>query len=117
MSKSRETIETAYVLLDNTNLQKVRDGYDTRDLLSTIDELDELVRETRGEDGLRDMLLRLHAMAHTVVNGAPMAVSGGGHDSLPELATDVKMQLREAVLLFQKWIRRIEPLESPIPGD
>lgn len=116
MSKSRETIETAYGLLDNTNLQKVRDGYDTRDLLSTIDELDEFVRETRDDDGLRDMLLRLHAMAHTVVNGAPMAVSGG-NDSLPELATQVKMQLYEAVSMLQKWIRRIEPLESLIPGD
>jgi hypothetical protein len=115
MSKSRETIETAYGRLDSTNLQKVRDGYDTRDLLSTIDELDEFVRETRDDDGLRDILLRLHAMAHTVVNGAPMAVSGG-HDSLPELATDVKMQLSEAALLFQKWIRRVEPLESLTPG-
>lgn len=71
MSTSRETIDTAYGRVDSTNLQLIQDSYDTQALLSSIDELDDLIREVRGENGLRDMLLSLHAMAHTVVNGAP----------------------------------------------
>ena len=116
MSTSRETIDTAYGRVDSTNLQLIQDSYDTQTLLSTIDELDDVIREVRSEDGLRDMLLSLHAMAHTVVNGAPMAAPRG-HENLPELAGEVSMQLHETVALLQKWIRRIEPLESLMPDD
>lgn len=115
MSTPRAFVETPYGLLDSINFQQVQDGYDTRCLLSSIDELDELVCEVRGEDGLRDMLMRLHAMAHTVVNGAPMAVSGG-QDSLPELAMEVTVQLHQTVSLLKKWIQRIEPLVNLKPG-
>lgn len=114
MSKSRATVETAYGLLDSINLQKVQDGYDTLGLLRSIDELDELVGDARGEDGLRDILLRLHAMAHTLVNGAPMAISAV-QDGLAELATEVTMQLHQTVFLLQKWIRCIEPLANLAP--
>lgn len=116
MSKPMETIQTVHGRLDSVNLQKILDSYDTQGLLTAIDELDKLVNEVRGEGGLRDMLLRLHAMAHTVINGAPMAVSGD-QESLPELATEVAMQLHEAVSLLQQWTRRIEPLESLMAED
>ena len=116
MSTSRETIDTAYGRVDSTNLQLIQDSYDTQTLLSTIDELDGLIREVSRENGLRDMLLSLHAMAHTVVNRAPLAALGS-HDSLPELAGEVSMQLHETAALVQKWIRRIEPLENLAPDD
>jgi hypothetical protein len=41
---------------------------------------------------MRDMLLRLHGMAHTVINGASMSVPPG-EESLPELAFDVTAEL------------------------
>lgn len=116
MSTSRETIDTAYGRVDSTNLQKVRDSYDTQTLLSVVDELDDLARDARSEDGLRDMLLSLHTMAHTVINGAPM-VAPIGYATLPELAAEVSMQLHEAVSLLQKWIRCVEPLEGLKPVD
>jgi hypothetical protein len=116
MSTSPETIDTAYGRVDSTNLQLIQDSYDTKTLLSTIDELDGLIREVRGENGLRDMLLSLHTMTHTVVNGAPIAALGS-HDSLPELVGDVSMQLHETAALVQRWIRRIEPLENLVPDD
>ncbi len=116
MSTSRETIDTAYGRVDSTNLQLIQDSYDTQTLLSSIDELDDLIREIRSENGLRDMLLSLHAMAHTVVNGAPIAALSS-HANLAELAGEVSMQLHGTVALLQKWIRRVEPLEHLLPDD
>lgn len=114
MSMSRETVDTAYGRVDDTNLQKVRGCYDTHTLLSAVDELDGLVSDARSEDGLRDRLLSLHAMAHTVVNGASMVVPGG-NASLPESAAEVLMQLHDTVSILQKWIRWIEPLKDLRP--
>jgi hypothetical protein len=42
-----------------------------------VDQLDDMVDQLRSEDGLRDELLRLHGMAHTVINGAGISVPTG----------------------------------------
>ena len=49
-------------------MTQARESYDTAGVLRTIGELDELMTAARREDGLADMLLRLHSMAHTVIN-------------------------------------------------
>ncbi|MFJ4294222.1 Tn3 family transposase post-transcriptional regulator TnpC [Cupriavidus sp. NPDC089707] len=77
MNDSDETVETAYGRLDRAALRQAQDTYDTAILLRMVDELDALLADARAEDGLRDMLLRLHGMAHTVINGAGMTVATG----------------------------------------
>lgn len=54
-----------------------------------VDELDAMVVAVRDRDGLRESLLRLHAMARTVINGAGMSVAAN-RESLPELAGDLQ---------------------------
>ena len=76
-----------------------------------IDELDELVGKACEEDGLRDLLLRLHAMAHTVINGAAVAISADG-ETLPYLAQEVTIRLREAIGTLESWIRCVAPLKA-----
>jgi hypothetical protein len=75
MSKADQSVETAHGRLDRAALEQARDSYDTTALLRTLDEFAELMRQACAQDGLRDMLLRLHAMAHTVINGAEVSVS------------------------------------------
>ncbi|MGH8832225.1 MAG: Tn3 family transposase post-transcriptional regulator TnpC [Polaromonas sp.] len=111
MSKAERGVDTAYGRLDRAALEQARGSYDTVALLRMIDELDELVGKTCEEDGLRDLLLRLHAMAHTVINGAAVAISADG-ETLPDLAQEVTMQLHEAIGTLESWIRRIAPLKT-----
>lgn len=92
-------------------LDTARASYDTADLLRVIRELEDLMASVHREDGLAEMLLRLHAMAHAVINGAPMDVSTDG-DTLPDLAQDLTMVLNGAIARLRAWVKRIEPLEA-----
>jgi len=116
MSKSDSVIETAYGLLDRAALEQAQDSYDTTALLRTVDQLDRMLVEAREADGLRDTVMRLHGMAHTVINGAGMTVPTG-EDSLPELASDVVNDMRQMIQRLQGWIRQIEPLEELAPRN
>ena len=114
MSDSDDTVETAYGRLDRAALLQAQHTYDTTSLLRMVDDLDAMLGEARGEDGLRDMLLRLHGMAHTVINGAGMTVATG-EESLPELAFDTLSEVLRIVTMLQGWLRQIEPLEQLAP--
>jgi hypothetical protein len=110
------TVRTAYGLLDEQGLLDLQNSYDTRQLLVMVEGLDRLVGDWRREDGLRDAVLRLHGMAHTVINGALLAPSAN-RETLPELAWDIASDLREAVDTLQQWIRLLDPLEELQPRD
>jgi hypothetical protein len=58
---------------------------------------------------LREKLLQLHGMAHTVINGAGLTVATD-RESLPELAAEGIAELQEVILMLQKWVESIEPL-------
>lgn len=105
------TVSTAYGLLDEHALLDLQNTYDSRQLLAVVEGLDRLLGGWKGEDGLRDAVLRLHGMAHTVINGARLATPAN-RETLPELAWDVTSDLREAVDSLQRWIKLIEPLEG-----
>jgi len=111
MSDSEDTIVTPYGRLERAALLELESTYDTRMLLRAVDELDKMLGEARGQDGLRDMLLRLHRMAQTVINGAGLAGDTGG-ETLPELAFDTTSELRELIATLQRWVKQIEPLEG-----
>lgn len=110
MTASEDTIVTAYGRPDKAALLEAQNTYDTRTLLQAVDDLDKIVAATVSEDGLRDMLLRLHGMAHAVVNGAGLSVATD-QDSLPELAFDAIAEMHEVVSVLQRLIKQIEPLE------
>lgn len=116
MSDSDDTIVTPYGRLDRAALLELENTYDTRVLLKAVEQLDQVLGAARAQDGLRDTLLRLHSMAHTVVNGAGMVANAKG-DTLPELAFDTTSELRELVETLQRWIKQIEPLERLQPRD
>jgi hypothetical protein len=75
-----------------------------------VDELAVAAQAAQGEDSLREMVLRLHAMAHTVVKGAGVSVATDG-ETLPELAESVVDEMHETITRLQKWMSQ---LESPL---
>ena len=116
MSEAEQTVDTVHGRLDRRAFEQVRDSFDTTTLLRLIDELDALVAQARGEEGLRDQVLRLHAMAHTIINGAGLSAPTD-RESLPELALEVTSQLHEAIGALQSWVRRITPLVDMAADD
>lgn len=116
MSETRNTVPTAYGRVDERALRGLQDTYDTSGLLRMVDELDTILAEAREEDGLRDMLLRLHGMAHTVINGAGISVPTG-EDTLPELAFDTMAEVQRMAVVLRTWLQRLEPLERLTPRD
>ena len=109
------TTSTAYGTLDSAALQEAEQSFDTRSLLRMVDELDRFTIPARQEGGLRDQLLRLHAMAHTVINGARLSAPAG--ESLPELATDVLSEVQDAIDTLQRWVRPLEVLQNLMARD
>ena len=116
MSEERKTTTTAYGLVDEPTLRELQDTYDTTVLLRMVDELDAILAEAREEDGLRDLLLRLHGMTHTVLNGAGMSVPTG-EDTLPEVAFDVGAEIQRIMAVLRNWQTRVELLERLTPRD
>jgi hypothetical protein len=116
MSEMSDMIETAYGRVDRIALRAVQDTYDTTALLSMVDKLDALLVRVREEDGLRDMLLCLHGMAHSVINGAGFSVPAN-EESLPELAFDISAEILQIILMLQEWRHQLEPLEQLAPRN
>lgn len=110
-----QTVSTPYGLMDRAALQKAEQSFDTRMLLKMVEELDRFTIGARQQDGLRDQLLQLHAMAHSVINGARLSAPAG--ESLPELAGAVVSELEEAIEMLQRWVRPLEILRDLAPRD
>lgn len=104
MSESEDIIATPYGRLDRAVLLELENTYDTRMLLTAVEQLDKVLGAARGQEGLRDMLLRLHRMAQTVINGVGLAGDTEG-ETLPELAFDTTSELRELIATLQRWVR------------
>ena len=109
MSEAEGPVETTYGRLDRVALNQVRANYDTQVLLRTVEELDRFLATSTREDGLRDQLIRVHAMAHTVINGAAMAPAADD-ETLPELAQDVLGEIYLAMSTMRSWIKRLDSL-------
>lgn len=111
MSDTRQTIMTAYGRLDERALQEAQNSYDTSVLLRIVGDLDRVLLAVGDRDGLRERVLRLHGMAHSVINGAGLSVSTDT-ESLPELAGEIIDEAQEVIAKLQWWITQIEPLEQ-----
>lgn len=114
MSSLENATPTAYGLMDSTALAELRSTFDTSMLLRMVDELAAAAQAAEGEDSLRETVLRLHAMAHTVVNGAGMTVATDC-ETLPELAESVVDEMRDTIARLKTWISQLEPLLSLEP--
>lgn len=112
---SDQTVSTPYGLMDRAALQEAQQSFDTHVLLRMVDELDRFTIGAREQDGLRDQLLQLHRLAHTVVNGAGLA--GSSDETLPELATDILMEVSEAVATLRAWLAPLEVLQALAATD
>lgn len=88
----KDLIQTPYGVVRLGALQALQSSFDTTMLLKTVEDLDEFWVQWKQE--LRDDILRVHAMAHTVINDAPLS-HPPENEPLPEMAGSVAGQLQD----------------------
>ena len=87
-----ELIQTPYGEVRAARLEELQSSLDTREILQVVEDLAGFC--TRWKRELRDDLLAVQSMAHTVINGAPLT-KVPGEESLPEAADWLSDELRE----------------------
>lgn len=106
---------TPYGEVDAAALEQLRGSFDTSQLLRLVDHLDACLAELKGIATVRDELLRLHAMAITIVEGAAPAIPTENACVWAE-AESVQMDLEA----LASWVRSaqigIAPLVNLVPG-
>ena len=85
------TTETVYGLVDSAALEELRESFDTSRFLDAVAKIDEIRCRI---DTLRDELLKLHAMAAVLINGAD-PTGPAPECSIGELAEDISMAIWE----------------------
>lgn len=103
-------IETPYGHVDADALQSLQQRYDTLAIQQAVDLFD-TIRARCGPDGLRDDLLRLHGMAHTVVNGASLVYSTDDL-TLVEQADCLIEELEDWQLVLERMLCALRPLQD-----
>ena len=104
-----ELIQTPYGEVRAEGLQELQASFDTRQILTAVDEIDSFCTQWKRE--LRDDLLRVHAMAHTVINGAPLT-SAAGEESLTEAAYSLASEFRD----WQQSCDRLSLCSTTLPN-
>lgn len=102
---------TPYGEVDSVALERLRENFDTTQLLQLVDRLDACLAELGGITAMRDELLRLHAMALTVVEGVVPTVPTE-NVSIWEAAESVGLVLEA----LSSWIRVAQMTIAPL-GD
>ncbi|GAB7549081.1 Tn3 family transposase post-transcriptional regulator TnpC [Cupriavidus sp. 8B] len=108
--------QTPYGKVDAEALQALRDRFDTTAILRVVDQLDAIRPRCCDPAGLRDDLLRLHGMAHTVINGAALSCSTSGPTFVDQAEALIE-ELDDWILQLKHAVQALRPLEALRPGD
>lgn len=100
---------TPYGEVDATTLEQLRDHFDTSQLLRLVDHLDTCLADIGGIAALRDELLRLHAMALTIVEGTALTVPAE-HACIWAEAESVQLDLEA----LASWVRSAQISIAPL---
>ncbi|WP_035878570.1 Tn3 family transposase post-transcriptional regulator TnpC [Cupriavidus sp. amp6] len=106
-------MDTPYGKVDADALQTLQETFNTLAILRAVDQLD-AIRARCEPDGLRDDLLRLHGMAHTVINGASLSYVTNG-PTLMEQFDAVMEELDDWIAMLRQTQRALLPLEKLRP--
>lgn len=106
---------TPYGEVDAKALDSLRESYETSQLLNMVDRLDACVAEIGGIASIRDELLRLHAMAMTILEGSPLTVATNDVDSIWEEAMALQEDISVLCCCLQTGSKLLAPLATLAP--
>ena len=111
MSARAAVTATAYGEVDAAALEALESSYNTSRMLDVVGTLDRVRVALYDPEGLRDDLLRLHGMAHTILNGASLMV-GAQDDPFVDQVSDVLDQIDTYVDELLAIREVLQPLEA-----
>lgn len=114
--KPSHSVDTAVGRVDAAALEELQENFDTHELLELVDALDEWRDRIGDPAGLRADVLQLHAMAHTLVNGAPLT-SNVENLAIWELADALESELMEIEAGAKRAMKLLRPLTKLAPDD
>jgi len=114
--KTPSSIETVYGRVDGKTLELLQEEFDSYKLLDLIDEIDELRDRLCDPDGMRAELLKLHAMAHTVINDAPLTM-GADDLTIWELADELATEFATFANQARRASSLLDRLAKLMPED
>lgn len=62
-----------------------------------------------------NLRVRMNCISHSVINGA--GLSGSSDQTLPELATDILLEVSDVVAALKAWCIQLEALQALAPTD
>ena len=104
--------KTAFGSVNADALERLRKTFETQRLLAAVDQADHLA-ELVNDPSFRRDLLRLHSMAHTLINGAPKTASG--KETIWELAGALALELEDVVEDLQSTLGLLHQLAGLAP--
>jgi hypothetical protein len=107
-----DLIQTPYGRVQATALENLRSMFDTTELLKVVDDLDRLCAQWKNE--LRDDLLHVHAMAHTLINDAPVSCAPG-EEGVGELAATLTEEFQDCRAVLRSAIALLDQIATLAP--
>lgn len=116
MSARAAVTATPYGEVDAAALEALGSSYDTTRMLAAVSSLDAVRISLYDPEGLRDGLLRLHSIAHTLINGANLSVTAQDEPFVDQVS-DVIDQIDQYVADLLAIRDVLQPLETLRPDD
>lgn len=109
--QDHRSLLTAYGPVDAVALHNLTSNFDTSVILRAVDQLDALRARLCPPEGLRDDLLDLHGMAHTVFNDAPLTVATT-NTMLVDQTEDILEELEDDIKVLRAILADLRPLAA-----
>lgn len=107
-----DLVQTPYGSVRVRTLPTLQSTFDTTELLRAVDDLDRFYAQWKKE--LRADALRLHAMAHSVINDAPLSCAPG-EEGLGETAASLADEFQECRSVFTSVVSLLKQLATLAP--
>ena len=101
----------------SSSVYLIRNSFDTGELLAAVDLIDEMARRSADPSGLRKDMLRLHAVAHRIINEGPETPSDKALQELTDMASDLSSELWELADKVRKTCDLLDILANAKPPE
>lgn len=115
--KRARTEETPFGTVNADVLDEMWESFNTMQILDAVGVVDSIGRRTAyNEESIRNDLLKLHGMAHTVINQAESTV-GAEDQTVYELADALSMEIGEWIEHLQGVVDTLDEIARLAPED
>ena len=116
LAMNKKDCETSYGTLNSKKLEELQQNFDTTKILAAVDTIDEIRYRICEPDGMRQDLLDLHSMAHTIING-DSAVNVPRGTCIWEVAQALELEIDEFATKLSEIANLLIKLGELVPDD